>query len=104
MSDKKYTIIISETAQHMLETHIRFLAQVNKDSAIKKKSEIINAIYSLSRMPQRFPYFEEDYISYNKYHKMCVDKRYLILFQIKDNTVEIDYILDCRQDYSWLIR
>ena len=39
----------------------------------------------------------------NKYHKMFVANWYLILYQIQDDTVFIDYILDCRQDYSWLI-
>jgi hypothetical protein len=38
----------------------------------------------------------------NKYRKLLVDKRYLLIYQIKDGTVYIDYILDCRQDYGWL--
>ncbi|MEE1432104.1 MAG: hypothetical protein U0K74_08405, partial [Clostridia bacterium] len=25
------------------------------------------------------------------------------LYQIKDNHVEVDYILDCRQDHEWLL-
>ena len=54
-------------------------------------------------MPQRFPFFQEAYIPTNRYHKMFVAKWYLILYQIQDDTVFIDYILDCRQDYSWLI-
>lgn len=55
-------------------------------------------------MPNRFPFFEEMYISTNKYHKMYVEKYYLVLYQIKDDTVYIDYVVDCRQDYSWLRR
>ena len=54
-------------------------------------------------MLQRFPFFEEPYIPPNKYHKMFVEKWYLVLYQIKDDTVYVDYILDCRKDYSWLI-
>jgi len=33
-----------------------------------------------------------------------VGKRYLILYQIKGQMVYVDYIVDCRQDYEWLIR
>ena len=104
MSDKKYRVIVSDRAKRMLGTHIRFMAQVNKDAAKAKKKELMEAMCSLERMPQRFPFFEEAYIPTNKYHKMFVTKWYLVLYQIQDDTVYVDYILDCRKDYSWLIR
>ena len=104
MSDKKYKVIVSDRAKRMLGTHIRFMAQVNKDAAKAKKQELMEAMHSLERMPQRFPFFEEAYIPTNKYHKMFVSKWYLVLYQIQDDTVYVDYILDCRKDYSWLIR
>ena len=104
MSDKKYKVIVSDRAKRMLGTHIRFMAQVNKDAAKAKKQELMEAMRSLERMSQRFPFFEEAYIPTNKYHKMFVSKWYLVLYQIQDDTVYVDYILDCRKDYSWLIR
>lgn len=99
----KYKIIVSDRAKRMLEAHIRFMAQVNKEAAAEKRNELIDAMRSLSQMPQRFPFFEEMYIPPNKYHKMFVPNRYIILYQIQDDTVYVDYILDCRKDYSWLI-
>ena len=104
MSDKKYKVIVSDRAKRMLGTHIRFMAQVNKDAAKTKKQELMEAMRSLERMPQRFPFFEETYIPTNKYHKMFVTKWYFVLYQIQDDTVYVDYILDCRKDYSWIIR
>ena len=104
MSDKKYKVIVSDRTKRMLGTHIRFMAQVNKDAVKTKKQELMEAIRSLECMPQRFPFFEEAYIPTNKYHKMFVAKWYLVLYQIKDDTVYVDYILDCSKDYSWLIR
>lgn len=104
MSDKKYKVIISDRAKRMLGTHIRFMAQVNKEAVKTKKKELIEAMRSLDHMLQRFPFFEEPYIPANKYHKMFVAKWYLILYQIQDDVVYVDYILDCRKDYSWLIR
>lgn len=100
---KTYKVIISDKAKTMLGAHIRFMAQVNKSAAAAKKQELIAAIRSLSQMPQRFPFFMETYITPNKYHKMFVEKWYLVLYQIQDDTVYVDYILDCRSDYSWLI-
>jgi plasmid stabilization system protein ParE len=100
----KYHIIISERAKEMLGIHIRFLAQVNKAAASKLKNRLVTEIRSLQTMPQRFPFFNEDYIPANKYHKLYVENWYLVLYQIKDDTVYVDWILDCRQDYPWLLR
>lgn len=103
MADKKYKVIVSDRAKRVLGAHIRFMAQVNKDAASTKKKEIITAIRVLNHMPQRFPFFEEAYIPSNKYHKMFIEKWYLILYQIQDDTVYVEYIVDCRKDYNWLI-
>ncbi len=100
---KKYKAIVSDRAKRMLGTHIRFMAQVNKEAAAAKKKEIMAVMRSLSQMPQRFPFFEEQYITPNKYHKMFIKKWYLVLYQIQDDIVYVEYILDCRKDYSWLI-
>ena len=40
----------------------------------------------------------------NKYRKKLVAKRYLLIYQIKGNNVFVDYILDCRQEYKWLLK
>ena len=100
----KYKVIVSDRAKRMLGTHIRFMAQVSKESAAAKKKEIIVAMRSLSHMPQRYPFFEESYITPNKYHKMFIEKWYLVLYQIQDDTVYVDYILDCRKDCYWLVK
>ena len=104
IENKRYKVIVSDRAKRMLGTHIRFMAQVNKEAAAAKKKEIMTAMRSLCQMPQRSPFFEEPYITPNKYHKMFIEKWYLVLYQIQDNTVYVEYILDCRKDYSWLIR
>lgn len=101
--NRKYKVMVSDRAKRMLGTHIRFMAQVSKEAAAAKKKELMSAMRSLSQMPQRLPFFEEMYITPNKYHKMFVEKWYLILYQIQDDTVYVEYILDCRKDYSWLI-
>lgn len=98
-----YNVIISDKAKRMLGTHIRFMAQVNKQAAAAKKKEIMDAMKSLKRMPQRFPFFDEPGIPPNKYHKMFIPKWYLVIYQIKDNAVYVEFILDCRTEYSWLL-
>ncbi len=100
----KYNVIISDRARQELAAQVRFLAQINKPAAKKLKTRLISEISSLQEMPQRYPFFNEDYIPFNKYHKLYVENWYLVLYQIKDDTVYVDWILDCRQDYQWLIR
>ncbi len=100
----KYKVIVSDKAKQMLGTHIHFLAVVDKNAAKKKKEQIINVLRSLSEMPQRFPFFEEMFIPPNKYRKMYIESWYIVLYQIKEDVVYVDYILDCRKDYSWLLK
>lgn len=103
MTDNKtYQVIVSDRAKRMLGSHIRFLAKVNKQAAAAKKKEFLSAMRSLSQMPHRFPFFQEAYIPPNKYHKMFIQNWYFVLYQIRDDTVYIDYILDCRKEYNWL--
>ena len=103
MTQAKFKLIVYYKARQMLAVHIRFLAQVDKKAAVKKKRAIVKAIRSLESTPNRFPFFLELYIPHNKYHKMFVENWYLVLYQVQDDTVYVDYIIDCRQDYSWLI-
>jgi len=98
-----YRIIISEKAKKMIGEAISFIANVDKDAAIKTKDLIINGIKSLNIFPERFPFFDIDYIPKNKYHKMVVDKWCLVLYQIKDKDIFVDYVLDCRKDYRFLV-
>lgn len=99
-----YKVMVSERSRQMLGNHIFFLAQKSPSAARKLKSDLMDAIRSLHQFPERFPFLEAEFLPYNKYHKLFVEKWYLILYQIKDRTVYVDYLVDCRQDYSWLVR
>lgn len=103
-NNPQYMVIVSDRARQMLSSHIRFLAQKSPIAARRTKNELMDAISSLSTMAERYPFLNAEFIPFNKYHKMFVEKWYLILYQIKDQTVYVDYIVDCRQDYGWLIQ
>jgi plasmid stabilization system protein ParE len=99
-----YSVVVSDKASKMLMHYIQFITKENIEAAKKTKNEIMEAIRSLYEMPHRFPFLNTSCVSPNKYHKLFVRKWYLVLYQVKDQTVFVDYILDCRQDYGWLIR
>ena len=99
----QYQVIISEQAKQNLLLHVRFLAQISKPAAQKLRKRLVEEIRSLEQMPHRYPFLNVEFIPPNKYHKLYVENNYLILYQIRDSTVYVDWIVDCRQDYQWLL-
>ena len=100
----QYQVIISEQAKQNLLLHVRFLAQISKPAAQKLRKRLVEEIRSLEQMPHRYPFLNVEFIPPNKYHKLYVENNYLILYQIRDCTVYVDWIVDCRQDYQWLLK
>ena len=102
-NQSKYRVIVSQQAMQMLVSHVAFLAQVSPEAAERLTAEFEKTANSLEIMPQRCPWLSGEYIPKNTYRFILFEKRYMIIFQIIDNTVYADYVVDCRQDYSWLI-
>ena len=100
----RYKVIVSDKAKRLLSEHMAFIAEKDEEAARRLMAELLKAVRSLEMMPERYPYLNEPYIIPNKYHKMFVTGHYLLLYQIRESTVYVDYVLDCRQDYKWLIR
>ena len=101
--ESKYRVIISDRSLSMLTDHVSFLSNVSVDAAIKLKQTIINEIKELGIFPEKYPWLTSEFLPKNKYHKKVISNRYIVIYQIKENTVYIDYIINGRQDYSWLI-
>lgn len=103
-NQSKYRVIVSEQATQMLVFHAAFLAQVSPEAAEKLTVEFEKAANSLETMPQRCPWLSGEYIPKHAYRFILFEKRYMLIFQIVDHTVYADHVVDCRQDYGWLIR
>ena len=104
MIKTQYDVSVSDAALAMLDSHVDFLAKVSQNAATRLMDEILDDIASLSENPQRFPVYENEFIPCGRYRRMLSAKRYLVLYEIDRTDVFVDYIVDCRQDYSWLIR
>ena len=102
-NQNKYRVIVSERAAQMLVSHAAFLAQVSPDAAERLTREFEKTAKSLETMPQRCPWLTGEYIPRNAYRYILFEKRYMLIYQIIDNVVYADYVVDCRQDYTWLI-
>ena len=104
VQNKLYEVKISEEAQRGLGKIVSFVALNSIQAAKLLKKDIVAEISSLKMFPERTPFLEGEFIPFNKYHTRVVRRNHLVLSHIKDDTALVDYVIDCRQDYKWLIR
>lgn len=103
IANKKYAVIISDEAAQMLVCHSRFLAQVSETAAFHLVAEFEENAKSLQEFPERNPWLDDPLIPKGKYRKILMAKRYMIVYQVRGDTVYVDAMVDCRQDYGWLL-
>lgn len=101
--NKQYSVIISEKASQMLVSHARFLAQVGEFTAGQLIASFNEKAHSLNKFPERNPWLIDPLIPTEKYRKLMIYKRYMLIYQIKEDIVYIDALVDTRQDYGWLL-
>lgn len=101
--NKQYTVKITETAWDMLIMHARFLTNVSVSAANRLIDSFVETTDNLSTMPERNPWLENEVISFQKYRKLLFGKYYMALYEIQGNVVYITAVVDCRQDYGWLL-
>jgi hypothetical protein len=103
MPDKHYTVLVQERALDMLAEHVRFLARVSETAANRLVDEFEEQAGCLASNPMRCPWLADPLIPSYKYRKLLFARRYLIVFQVIEDVVSIDAVVDCRQNYGWLI-
>ena len=103
-NNPEFDVVISDAALAMLDSHMNFLANVSATAAKKLLGEILDDIASLSEHPMRFPIYQNQFIAESRYRRMLSAKRYLVIYEIDRSTVFVDFIVDCRQDFEWMIR
>ena len=101
--NKSYIVVISDRAAQMLVAHSRFLAQVSGSAAVNLVKDFELKAKSLELFPKRNPRLVSTHVPSGKYRKLLLGKRYLLVYQIKGNTVHIDAVVDTRRDYEWLL-
>ena len=101
--NKPYTVIVTETAREMLITHARFLANVSTSAANRLIETFVEMTNSLADRPERNPWLEHDAIQFQKYRKLLFEKHYLVIYELQDSIVYVTVVVDCRQDYGWLL-
>lgn len=100
---ESYKVVISKRATQQLVDHAAFAAQLDEKLAYKLVSDFRQAAASLEHFPFRNPVMRSDVFAVEKYRKLIFDKYHILLYQIKEQTVYVEYVIDGRQDYQWLL-
>lgn len=98
-----YRVVISKRAAQQLVEHAAFIARLDEKLAHKLVSDFRQAAESLERFPFRNPVMRSDVFAVEKYRKLIFDKYHILLYQIKGQVVYVEYVIDGRQDYQWLL-
>jgi hypothetical protein len=99
----RYNVIIQSSATEMLVQCAGFLAQVSESAAERLTEEFTKQAKTLEIMPERCPFLYDRHIPERKYRKLIFEKYYMLIFQMIENNVFVDAMVDCRQDYVWLL-
>lgn len=93
-----YEVIMSRQALITLKRNIKFLRKFSIPYSKKIESRIDSSIKKLKTFPNIHPIFKKT--NKNVYRKIIVEKRYLVVYTVKQQKVLVYYILDGRQAYD----
>ena len=98
---KKYNVSLARRADIMLLLHTEFLARVSLAAARRLLTDFKRINARLADNPYQFPFADDldvPGIPPDTYRKCLFSRRYKALFLIEGNDVNIDVIIDCRQE------
>ena len=95
---RKFKVIVSHEAEKMLLEHMRFLANVSIPASKRFLASFKDAKQSLAAFPLSGPYEDEASLPPETYRTYLFYGRYKILYEVVENEIYIDAIIDCRQD------
>lgn len=100
---KEYSILISQTAYFQIVDAVQFVNNVSPDAAKDLYNDIMSSINSLKEMPERCPVVDYLKLPTGETRKLLLCKgRYVILFSIVKDKVNINYFIDTRKEHYFL--
>ena len=100
--NKRYRVVVDTDAGEQLTAHAAFLANVSVDAANRLVDSFVSAAKSLESSPLRGPWLHAAFIPANTYRYLMFEKRYALVYRVRDDVVYVDHVIDQRQDYRWL--
>ena len=101
---RRYRVVVSPQAAQALDEQVAWIARTDESSAMKFLGEFRAAAESLETFPLRRRFLDDAYLPRNKYRALLFWKHHLIIYQVRDDVVYIELVVDGHQDYAWLLR
>ena len=102
--ENKFQVIVSKRAAQQLVEYAVFMARLEERLARQLAADFWKAADSLQSFLYRNPILRSSVFVTEKYRKMVFGKWYLLIYKIKGERVFVEYVIDGRQDYQWLIQ
>ena len=99
---RRYKVVVSPLAAQELDGQVAWLAQESETAARRHLEAFREAASSLATFPLRRRFLDDGCLPRNTYRGLLYAAHYLAIYQVKDDTVFIDAVADCKQDYGWL--
>jgi toxin ParE1/3/4 len=99
---EKYKLLIFPSAKRDLQEIVEYVNELSQQAAFKLYDEIVECIGSLSQMPMRCPLMKNPVLCAKGYRVMVVQK-YLVLYVVNGETVEIRRILYGKRQFEFLL-
>jgi plasmid stabilization system protein ParE len=98
--ERVYQVTILPSANDRMYDHFFFLARVSTEAAERLLDTLAQDMQSLDRMPQRGSIYKHAHALHGEYRYILSAHRYRIVYLILDESVYIEDIQDCRQNYG----
>ena len=98
-----FKIIFTSKAQSDLAECISFVLKVSKEAAYALANDIYSSVQTLEMFPERNAIFEMPKSFPFTVRKLVINKRYLALYTIENDTVIIYRFIDSRRKFDYLI-
>ena len=96
---RRTKVVVSLAAESMLLQHTAFLANVSPPAARKFLTAFKEAKATLASFPLLGPFEDHPDLPAETYRKHIFYGRYKILYEVIQDTICIDAVVDCRQDF-----
>ena len=93
----KYTLVITEEFINMLYFTLSPMLNISRSYVNLIHAETLYYLEILKQFPDMFSIFEIP-INNIYYKKIVLEKRYLIIYSIKSNSIYIHYFIDARRN------
>ena len=101
----EYEVVVSPAASRALSEQAAGLAVYAGEAVADRHVDAFEAAAcSLATFPLRRRFLEDALLPRSTYRGLLFREHYLIVYSVREKTVRIELVVDCRQDYGWLVR